>query len=464
MGRARGTRRDEPFRWTLQEDFVGLGHLNGSTTVNGEALGVSADGGVIVGVDDGEAFRWTEESGMVVLEGFPGTYRNARSARAVSADGTVIVGSAVTSSLKTHAFRWTEAGGMEDLGTIPADTYSEARAVSADGSVVVGTSGSRSFVWDAENGMRDIKLVLSTSIDLSGWNLIVAQGVSADGWRITGYGSDPQGKSQAWLAVIPPPEVQETFDAALYFPVQEGDFATVVNGEGYESSSSVLGGYELVNTVPTLVTEGSSGTRSYTTNDEEGVQYHRHFWPGYSPDGGVTTVDRTTTFTPPRLHAEPTFAIGDAIRSIGDATHEYSQGPSETTEYDVTTLIVGHQTVTVPFGTFDALQVLRLGRATGTISGVSIAERERLVTWRVPGLGVVKTRRDGFSIRDGDFFYTPIVELELVDTNRQFVPEPNARAAMWVALATLGVVRCARRLRVIAKTRTAHPAPHESRG
>jgi hypothetical protein len=41
-------------------------------------------------------------------------------------------------------------------------------------------------------------------LDLTGWTLDAAYGVSADGRTIVGYGSGPDG-AEAWMAVIPEP-------------------------------------------------------------------------------------------------------------------------------------------------------------------------------------------------------------------------------------------------------------------
>ncbi|GIV12363.1 MAG: hypothetical protein KatS3mg021_0645 [Fimbriimonadales bacterium] len=73
-------------------------------------------------------------------------------ASAVSADGSVVVGEARNASGLLRAFRWTQATGMQDLGTLPGGNTSEALGVSADGSVVVGeaynASGyARAFRW-----------------------------------------------------------------------------------------------------------------------------------------------------------------------------------------------------------------------------------------------------------------------------------------------------------------------------
>jgi probable HAF family extracellular repeat protein len=186
------------------------------------AWGISGDGSVLVGSSTRaqsptppfmfvtEAFRWTSVSGMVGLGDLPGGQVRSE-AKAVSADGAVVVGSS-TSASGIEAFRWTSAGGMVGLGDLPGDDfYSEAFAVSADGSVVVGRSHGSSeslsepFVWDAIHGMRYLSTVLTDlGLDLTGWDLRNATGVSADGMTIIGDGVN-NGVEQAWIAVIPEP-------------------------------------------------------------------------------------------------------------------------------------------------------------------------------------------------------------------------------------------------------------------
>jgi probable HAF family extracellular repeat protein len=63
-----------------------------------------------------------------------------RAGLGVSADGSVVVGWARNAAGHVdRAFRWTAAGGMQDLGTLGGSgDQSWALGVSADGSVVVG--------------------------------------------------------------------------------------------------------------------------------------------------------------------------------------------------------------------------------------------------------------------------------------------------------------------------------------
>ena len=83
--------------------------------------------------------------------------------------------------------------------------------MSGDGSLVAGycdvDSGSphRPFVCTAALGMVDLNAYLaSLGLDLTGWTLTDAQGLSADGSAMTGWGIY-NGEQRAWL-VTPLPE------------------------------------------------------------------------------------------------------------------------------------------------------------------------------------------------------------------------------------------------------------------
>lgn len=131
-------------------------------------------------------------------------------ATGVSADGSVIVGTGMSSS-GLEVFRWTEAGGMVGLGDLPGGTfYSIATGVSADGSVITGysnsSSGTEAFLWDSENGMQSLRDILSANgIDMTDWSLNEAAAISADGLTITGFGINPDGNREAWVATVPEP-------------------------------------------------------------------------------------------------------------------------------------------------------------------------------------------------------------------------------------------------------------------
>ncbi len=185
--------------------IAALGSLPGYEKSN--AWAVSRDGRVAVGqsLKPGgmAACLWTEGGSPVPVPG-------ATTAYGVSADGSVIVGIRVP-SVGYEAFRWTAEDGTVGLGDLPGGYFdSTAYAVSADGSVVVGRgsglNGYEAFVWDATHGIRSVKSVLMDDfVDISGWHLEIAIGISADGMVIAGSGINPLGHTEAWVAVIPEP-------------------------------------------------------------------------------------------------------------------------------------------------------------------------------------------------------------------------------------------------------------------
>ena len=133
-------------------------------------------------------------------------------AHGVSADGSVIVGGSYSESTSHQAFRWTAETGMVSLGSFGGiNPSSFARDVSADGSVIVGNSyvvsTSQAFIWDSENGMCNLKDVLvdNYGLNLAGWTLELAMGISDDGFTIVGYGINPDGNYEAWVATVPEP-------------------------------------------------------------------------------------------------------------------------------------------------------------------------------------------------------------------------------------------------------------------
>ncbi len=148
---------------------------------------------------------------FIPLGDLPGGSFSSR-ATGVSADGSVVVGVGVSAS-GVEAFRWTAATGLVGLGDLPGGSFfSEALGVSADGSLVVGVgfsaSGREAFIWDEANGMRSLRDVLiAQGDDLTGWTLLSADAISADGSTIVGKGINPSGQFEAWLARLGPTEV-----------------------------------------------------------------------------------------------------------------------------------------------------------------------------------------------------------------------------------------------------------------
>lgn len=198
----------EAFRWTANE-LEWLGHIDGTGTQSA-AIGMNDDGSVVVGYDihagKKEAFLHTADRGMVGLGDLAGG-AFASLAFDASADGAIIVGDGKTAA-GDAAFRWTQATGMTQLpcldGTL--DCLSAARGISSDGSRIVGhVDGYMTAVMWTDAGARSIADILTNDygIQLDGWQLSTAEGISADGATIIGNGISPSGQPEGWVAVIP---------------------------------------------------------------------------------------------------------------------------------------------------------------------------------------------------------------------------------------------------------------------
>jgi probable HAF family extracellular repeat protein len=202
------------FRWTSAGGMQNLGLLTGGGATDGsDAYGISADGSAITGYSTfsglEHAFRWTSAGGMQDLGLFPGG--DIAAGFALSGDGSAATGySGDSVSNIFHAMRWTSAGGMQDLGVLTGGTSSIGETISTDGFTVLGSSdtasGVHAFLWKSSLGMVDLNTYLpSLGLDLTGWTLTDARGISADGLSIVGSGTF-NGADRAFLITnVPEP-------------------------------------------------------------------------------------------------------------------------------------------------------------------------------------------------------------------------------------------------------------------
>lgn len=213
---------------------------------------VSADGGAIAGWDNG-AWRWTPSTGAVAinvpgtglaydisrdgqrvagwsptgpfihdqstgLQMVPGTGAEITAFNRFSGDGSLILGGEFTNGPTGRfgqAFTWTAQGGytfLGQIGPIPGnDQQYTALASNWDGSLIGGSQASRrAWIWDAANGMRDLKQMLTTEFgfNLTNWELRSVSDISADGRYIVGvadYNTNGVLESRGWVAIIPTP-------------------------------------------------------------------------------------------------------------------------------------------------------------------------------------------------------------------------------------------------------------------
>lgn len=270
--------RSRTFRWTEAEGMIDLG------PTRGEALAVSADGSVVVGVigrdphvTSGSAFRWTEAEGLQRILDHDGLSAVSSIARDVSDDGHVVVG-----SFSTRAgflpFRWMDGntdvlpdipGGHEwasaqhvlpdgdivgvgwnesgavgvvwtDDGTVEpipnmtmpdgAPRSFDIASISDDRSVAILMQTSLTYLWTESQGARDAAKVLHDDFGVPpDFYLGYIHLMSADGTRLVGSGSYHQNPVAWQISLVPPPLAADAnFDGV----VSLSDFGALKDGYG----------------------------------------------------------------------------------------------------------------------------------------------------------------------------------------------------------------------------------------
>ncbi len=221
----------QAFRWTSNGRIAGLGMLSGWN--RSRAIAVSDDGSVVIGSnytaawDAEQTFRWTSTGGMQSIahpSGYTYSFPNA-----LSSDGSVIAGSC-SSATGNAAFRWSQTAGMTLIGNLPGRSVTHPGAVSAHGSLIVGGSYvdpayGTAFLWDAAHGMRELQSVLQTEcgLNLTGWTLQSASGMTPDGRIIVGWGTNPSGRQEAFRV------------EASFLPDPNGPIHNLSTGERFAS-------------------------------------------------------------------------------------------------------------------------------------------------------------------------------------------------------------------------------------
>lgn len=207
---------EHAFRWT-SSGMVDLGvPVNGGTT--SRAFSVSSNGTVIVGDADfqragsfpgtiRQAFRWTQAGGFQNIDN--PAQPTLSVATAVSGDGTVVVGQVRNSNTANRAFRWTtQTQAMQNIGPLPGHTTAAATSVSDNGRIVVGISNSNAlqyqgpvlgwgqgvaFRWTQAKGIQELRQILvDGGVDMTGISLVSVTGLSPDGQWIQGQATTAQ--------------------------------------------------------------------------------------------------------------------------------------------------------------------------------------------------------------------------------------------------------------------------------
>jgi hypothetical protein len=213
----------------------------------------------------------------------------------------------------------------------------------------------------------------------------------------------------AIAAFVWSPSAASALAAEDYFPIAPGNTWTY-DVDGATEVETVLSETGFENGVVTSII-GTMGreldARTEWTNDGSGLFQHAQ-----------SDFEFRGLFNPAYKFLNADFMIGDVVVNSGNLTGTLVGFPSQTFPFSGNSRVLRQESVTVPFGTFDAVVV------EATLTAVGETEVDTL--WLVDGIGLVKA----------EYRFQGIVSTsELVLTN---VPEPSAGALGLGALATLG--------------------------
>jgi len=181
--------------------------VNGARDLNGTPAGLFSTGGwsinqlgEVAGVGftdtgDEHGFIWDSVTGMMKLPEFSNV--SFSYATDINDLGQVI-GTNVRFNDERVGFVWSKQQQLQNLGHLPGSNWTVPAAVNNHG-VVVGSADSSSstpFIWDAENGIRDLNEVVDAASH--GWQLFTVTDINNRG-QMTGRGASPDGYNHAYL-------------------------------------------------------------------------------------------------------------------------------------------------------------------------------------------------------------------------------------------------------------------------
>ena len=260
--------------WNSSTGVVDLGSTvpNRSTRANA----TDDDGSVVFGWQDSasgfrQGARWI--NGVQTLITQNGNMMGE--VAACSADGTWAVGLGVGSN-GWNPYRWSEAGGTENLGLLPniSNPRAGATSITADGQTVVGyvrpfgspATFGRGFIWRPDLGMVDLTdYVQSLGVQLpAGYVLALPLAISADGTAIAGVGRTA---GSSGFVITGLPALSDTYCTAQ---VNSAGCTPAIAGDGVASVSSVfaydIGASQVLSNVVGLMIYSKSGAGSIPFN------------------------------------------------------------------------------------------------------------------------------------------------------------------------------------------------------
>jgi hypothetical protein len=110
-----------------------------------------------------------------------------------------------------QTLRWTSAGGAVGFGPTFGGPLigNEAKACDSSGGILVGNAWwnytQQGLLWTPELGVASLRatLVANGASQAAAWTMY-AEDITPDGGTVVGWGTNPSGQSEAWIATLPP--------------------------------------------------------------------------------------------------------------------------------------------------------------------------------------------------------------------------------------------------------------------
>jgi probable HAF family extracellular repeat protein len=274
-------------------------------------------------------------------------------------NGNMVVGWSETSSGAMHAFRWTAADGMVDLGTLPGDAMSRAIAVldggMQNGGQILGVSGENGrwtpVVWSTAGSISALPIPLIPGFGTASPTGFNAQGV------VVGSDAGGTGLQQGWI-----------------WSASDGKYNLSANAQGGSNegaaSDVTSSGLVVLTTRAFTCHHSSECWRTYRWSQTNG--YDPLGTPGNDPEANVTGLALNETGT----------VAGWATAGASTATTPYATTPYRWDASSGFTLLANYATGASSYGYATAVS------SNGTVVGADFEPASGSIvasTWLADG-------------------------------------------------------------------------------
>ena len=214
-----------------------------------------------------------------------------------------------------------------------------------------------------------------------------------------------------------------TFPGTSYAQVITGDYYVLDAGSRWEwrvtengvvsnEVSIIADDTTLINGVDTIALEFSDGSKFFFSEDQSGYKLHRLFRPSDAELQPGVFVDVTITLNPPAVFVGQIVNAGDTFPGSGTATVELAGVGADSLPYQIQSMFVGIESVSVPAGVFDdTMHIDSSISFSGTLLGQPFAQVQGFEQFVGRSIGFVKFIQDV----DGASTTSELITSSLID-------------------------------------------------